>query len=100
MRRTFVVLAWDRENSADARARVRDDHFAHLATIGDAIAVAGPLKGPTGSNVGSLFALYAETREVTDAIMRSDPYYAAEVWEHWEIHPFLPAVGEWVGDGW
>lgn len=97
MSRHFMILAWDRPNSADARATARDAHFAHIETIIDRIAVAGPLKGPTGSNIGSLFVLDVGSAHEAEDVLRSDPYFRADIWEKWEIHPFLPAAGEWVG---
>lgn len=97
MIRYFAVYAWDREHSADARAIARDDHFSHLEANIDRIAVTGPLKGATGSNIGTLFILMVDSADEAERFMLSDPYNRAEVWSHWEIHPFLPAAGQWIG---
>ena len=61
------------------------------------IAVAGPLKDAGGANIGSLFVLNVESAAEAEAVLRSDPYFAAGVWAKHEIHPFLAAAGEWVG---
>lgn len=93
----FAVIAYDAPDSAVPRAEARDRHFAHVETIIDKIAVAGPLKDASGTNIGSLVVLRVDTHAEAEAILKSDPYFAAGVWERWDTHPFLPAAGEWVG---
>ena len=93
----FSIFAWDAPNSIEPRASAQSDHFAHVETMMEKIAIAGPLKDSKGSSIGSLFVLKAETLDEAEAILRSDPYFKAGVWERWEIHPFVPAAGEWIG---
>jgi uncharacterized protein len=93
----YVVIAWDGPDSVPLREAALDAHFAHIETIVDKIAVAGPLKDDAGITIGSLFVLKVRTQDEADAILRSDPYFKAGVWERWTIHPFLAAAGDWVG---
>ncbi len=93
----FVVLAWDVADSAPIRDATRDAHFAHIGRIMDKIAVAGPLKDADGTNIGSLFVLDVGDAAEAEALLRSDPHFAAGVWDRWTVHPFLAAAGEWVG---
>ena len=93
----FAVLAWDVADSATPRLAARDDHFAHIATVVDRIAVAGPLKDAAGRAVGSLLVFDVETADEAEALLKRDPYYLAGVWARFEIHPFLAAAGQWVG---
>ena len=93
----YAVMAWDAPGSAAPRADARDAHFAHIGVIVDKIAVAGPLKDEHGTNIGSLVVLKVNTRAEAEAVLRSDPYFAAGVWERWDIHPFVAAAGDWVG---
>lgn len=93
----YAVMAWDAPGSATARADHRDAHFAHIGTIIDTIAVAGPLKDADGTNIGSLVVLKVATRDEAEAVLKSDPYFAAGVWARWDIHPFVAAAGDWVG---
>jgi len=93
----FAIVSIDGPNSAGPRASARDAHFAHIETIIDKIAVAGPLKDAEGNNIASLVVLRVETAEEAEAVLKSDPYFAAGVWASWTIYPFLPAAGDWVG---
>lgn len=93
----FVVLAWDGPGSAPKRDAVRDAHFSHIAATIEAIAVAGPMKDASGTNIGSMFVLDVDDAAAAEALLRSDPYFAAGIWDRWTIHPFLAAAGTWVG---
>jgi uncharacterized protein len=93
----FAVIAWDVADSATLREAARDAHFAHIERVIDKIAVAGPLKDDAGANIGSLFVLDVANAAEAEALIRSDPYFAAGVWDRWAVHPFLAAAGEWVG---
>ena len=93
----YVVLAYDAPGSAEPRLARRDAHFAHVERIVDSIAVAGPLKDDAGSAIGSLFVLKCDSAADAEAVLKSDPYFAAGVWERWDVHPFVAAAGEWVG---
>lgn len=90
-------MAWDVADSTPIRAAVRDAHFLHIARIIDKVAVAGPLKDASGAIIGSLVVLDVADAEEAEAVLQSDPYFAAGVWARWTIHPFLAAAGEWVG---
>ena len=92
-----VVLAWDSPGSAEPRERLLDEHFAHIASIVERISVAGPLKDTGGANIGSLFVLDVSDADEAERLFKSDPYFAAGVWERWQVLPFLAAAGEWVG---
>lgn len=93
----FAIMAWDIANSAPIRAAMRDAHFSHIERIVDKVAVAGPLKDADGAIVGSLVVLNVADAAEAEAVLRSDPYFTAGVWERWTIHPFVAAAGEWVG---
>ncbi|MGL5839796.1 MAG: YciI family protein [Sphingorhabdus sp.] len=97
MREYFAIYAWDAPGSASKREAARDAHFAHVETIIDHIAIAGPIKDKEGLNIGSLFVLKVQSHKAAEELFHADPYFAAGVWGRWEIHPFLPAAGEWIG---
>jgi uncharacterized protein len=93
----FAIFTWDAPGSAAPRATAQQAHMQHIDTVFDKIAIAGPIRDDEGNSIGSLFVLKVATSEEAEAILRADPYFKAGVWERWEIHPFLPAAGEWIG---
>jgi uncharacterized protein YciI len=93
----FAIIAWDAPNSAAARASARDAHFARIESIMDSLAIAGPLKDAAGNFTGSLVIVKADDEAAALAILHGDPYFAAGVWQRFEIHDFLPAAGTWIG---
>jgi uncharacterized protein YciI len=97
MTETFIVMAWDGPGSAKKRAQSRDAHFIHIEREMDRIKIAGPFRDEDGSAVGSLFVVKAEDKAAALRLFKSDPYFAAGVWERFEIQAFLPAAGEWIG---
>jgi uncharacterized protein len=93
----FAIVAWDAPGSAEKRARAQAAHFAHVETIMERIAIAGPLRNDAGESIGSIFMLKAGSATEAEALFRADPYFAAGVWDRWTIDAFLPAAGEWIG---
>ncbi len=97
MSNAYAVIAWDGPDSAAKRAEFRLRHFAHVEQIMDKVLIAGPLKDADGNFTGSLVVVKAEDEAEAEAILKSDPYFKAGVWDRWEIQFFLPAAGDWVG---
>lgn len=93
----FAIIAWDAPDSAGARNSARAAHFARIEGIMDSLAIAGPMRDANGAFVGSLVIVTAEDEAGARAILEADPYFAAGVWDRFEIHDFLPAAGKWVG---
>jgi uncharacterized protein len=93
----YAIMAWDGPDSATKRNETRAQHFAHIETIMDRILIAGPLKDGDGAMIGSLVVVTAKDASEAEAILKSDPYYAAGVWQRWDIQSFVPAAGAWVG---
>ncbi|OYY72767.1 YciI family protein [Sphingomonas sp. 28-63-12] len=93
----YAILCWDAPGSASFRAAARDAHFARIDMIIDSLAIAGPLKDASGAFAGSLVIVKAADEAGARAILEADPYFAAGVWERFEISEFVPAAGEWIG---
>jgi uncharacterized protein len=93
----YAIIAWDGENSAAVRFSTRDLHLVYLANhIGD-YAVAGPLRDDKGAFTGSLMIVKASNLAAAEAMLHSDPYYIAGLWDRHSISAFTPAAGGWVG---
>lgn len=97
MAELYAIMAWDAPGAAERRSAHRAAHFAHIETILEKIAIAGPLYGDNGEFAGSLVVVHANDRAEAEAILKSDPYFAGGVWARWDIHRFLGAAGDWVG---
>lgn len=97
MNKHFTIYAWDAPGSAKPRATQQTAHFAHIETILDKIALAGPLRDDAGQSVGSLLIFKVASAGEAEMLFRADPYFKAGVWERWEIQAFQPAAGEWIG---
>jgi hypothetical protein len=95
----IAVIVWDRPgpDAAAARTRLLAAHLAHVETIMDRIAVAGPLLGTDGKPTGSLIVLDVETVAAARAIFESDPYFGAGIWQEPAIVPYRAVAGAWVG---
>ncbi len=97
MSKAYAVMAWDGPNGTAKRDEFRRQHFAHIQTIIDKVLIAGPLKDAAGAFTGSLVVVKADDEAEAEAILKSDPYFKAGVWDRWDIQFFLPAAGDWVG---
>jgi len=92
----FAFLCRDGANGAGLRERLLADHLAHIETVMDKIAVAGPLK-EGDKTVGSLLIIKAEDEAEARQTFESDPYFAAGVWDEIRVDHFLGVAGDWVG---
>ncbi len=90
----FVLYAKDKLEGGDLRTANRDAHLAHMARLdaSGCLLFAGPLKNSdTSKSIGSLIIFEAETLENAKALMASDPYMRAGVFEWSEVLPTLKA---------
>jgi uncharacterized protein len=83
----FVLLGRDAPDTAELRKKIRASHLEHLKAAADQgrIVHAGPLLDPTGTPVGSLIVLEADTIEAARATAALDPYVTAGVFQTFEV---------------
>jgi uncharacterized protein len=85
---TFVLL--DRPGAADLRQRVRPEHKAYLAAVGDRIAFAGPLTADDGqAMIGSLLVIDFASREAAQAWLANEPFTRAGLYASASVHAFV-----------
>jgi uncharacterized protein len=70
----YALLCTDKPNSTDLRAKMRPDHVAYLASLGEKMKFAGPFLDDAQSPIGSLVMIEAENREAAEYIASNDPY--------------------------
>ena len=96
----WVVKCTDREDADVPRLREEymAGHLSHLEAIVDHIAMAGPLKNPSGSRiVGSLLAYRIHDLEQTKAWLDGDRYARCGIWAAIESSRLVLAAGLLVG---
>jgi len=93
----FIILCWDKPDAHDARMAARAAHFLHVERVIDRIAIAGPMKTDDGGFAGSIFIIDAESEADARAFLAADPYFTADIWERFEVRPFVAAAGTWIG---
>lgn len=77
----FAIHCIDRPDADELRAATRKSHLAHVAALGDALLVAGPLLRADGRAMGSLMIADFEDRDGAVAFAARDPYHLAGLFE-------------------
>ncbi len=93
----YAIVSHDAPGAEAIRAEHRAAHFAHIDTILDKVAVAGPLKDAEGRFTGSLVVLHVADEAEARRILEADPYFKAGVWTDIRIEAFTAAAGRWIG---
>ena len=81
----YALLCTDKPNSTDLRAKIRPDHLAYLASLGDALKFAGPFLDDAQSPIGSLVMIEADDRNAAERLAKNDPYNIAGLFQSVEI---------------
>ena len=86
----FAFLLIDKPDHAALRQRVRPEHKAYLAGVGDQMAFAGPLTHDDGQTMlGSLLVLDFPDREAAHAWLAQEPFTRAGLYASTTIHAFV-----------
>lgn len=86
----FTLYCLDKPGSMARRLALRPLHKAHVASIADRLASAGPLFEDDGvTMVGSLLIVDFEDRAALDAWLKDEPYTQQGVYGSVTVRPFL-----------
>ncbi|WP_213958763.1 MULTISPECIES: YciI family protein [unclassified Variovorax] len=86
----FTLYCIDHPGSTERRLALRPIHRAHVATVAERLAAAGPLFADDGETmVGSLLIVDFEDRAALDAWLKDEPYTQQGVYESVTVRPFL-----------
>ena len=92
------IYCKDAEGSAEPRESNLADHLKHIEAVEEKIMVGGPVMGPDrNSAVASLMVVEVDSLDEATAMVDTDPYYLAGVWQEVDIHEFKGVAGSWVG---
>ncbi len=93
----YAIITRDKPGAAATRMEKLKDHLAHIETVLDRLAIAGPLRDEAGGFTGSLLVVKADSADEARAMLEADPYFRADIWSDIEIRAFNAAAGDWVG---
>jgi uncharacterized protein YciI len=96
MSNQYVVFCRDQPASSELRSPALADHLKHIEAMADRISLAAALKSDDGSPSGSIIIVEASCANEARALVESDPFFAAGVWESLEINQLGNAVGKWA----
>jgi len=95
---TFLVLAFDGEDSAETREQALNGHLEYVEKNCNRYLVAGPLREPGDTTiVGSFFLLVADDEADARRFLSGDPYMQGEMYADVRIMSATPAAGRWMG---
>ena len=92
----FAIIARDKPNHIEVRKATREDHLAHLGTLGPRLRAAGPMLDEVGVPMGSLVIIEAGDEAEAREFAGRDPYASANLFESVEIVPWTLAIGAWA----
>ena len=96
----WLVQCADRDGDDvdDLRKEHMAGHLAHIESIVDHTAMAGPLKGPSGEHiVGSMLVYRTDDLDQAKAWLEGDPYARCGIWETVEWSRLVLAAGTLAG---
>ena len=89
----FIVTCKDKDGALDIRKANRDAHITFLKANADVIKIAGPLLDDDGGMIGSMLICEADSKQALEAILASDPYAKADLFQHSSIQPWKWVIG-------
>lgn len=96
----YIVHCLDKPDGLPLREANYDAHKAYLGGGPIKILVSGPLLADDETTmIGSLFLVEAASHGEVLAFHRNDPFFAAGVWEHVNIHAFNKRMDNRSQDG-
>ena len=84
----FVAVCTDKPGAYDKRMAARPAHLEWIAAQGSRLRLGGPMLGPDGKPVGSIFLWEGDSREAVEALAAQDPYMQAGIFESVVLRPF------------
>lgn len=93
---TFLVCLRDVEDNAGIRARLLQEHMAHIGQYLQSIRLAGPLlREADGKPGGGMLLVEASDAAAVRRMVEADPYYRAGLWDEVRIQPFREIINAW-----
>ena len=84
----FALVALDRPNAVETRAKIRTDHLKYLEELGKSLVFAGPFLNDKGEGVGSIVVIESESLDAARATFGRDPYAIGGLFDSIMIKPW------------
>lgn len=88
----FALICRDKPGHLQLRRDTRPEHLDFLDGLGDRLKLAGPLLDSQGDPNGTLAIIEAEDLAAAEALVATDPYAKAGLFEDVSIRPWVWAV--------
>ena len=90
----FLAICKDKPNGLDLRLANRPAHLDFLNSLGSRVKIGGALLGPDFKTPGGSMLIYeGETQDEVMALVASDPYAKAGLFETVTVTPWRQAIG-------
>jgi uncharacterized protein len=91
----FIAACVDKPMSADKRLANRPAHLAYLTSLGAKVKIAGAMLDKDAETpIGSMLIFEGESEADVRAILASDPYTRAGLFDSVTVTPWRQAVGQ------
>jgi uncharacterized protein YciI len=91
----FIATCVDKPQSVEKRKENRLAHLAYLNELGATVRTGGALLGPDHQTpVGSMIIFEGESEDDILALLATDPYSMAGLFESVSVKPWRQAVGQ------
>lgn len=90
----FVITCVDKPNRTDVRLANRAAHLDFLKSLGEKCVMAGPTLSEDGQSMtGSVLLFEQPDRATLEALLETEPYYKAGLFEAVIIRPYKKVIG-------
>ena len=89
----FIITCIDKQGALDIRKANRGAHLAFLQANSTTIPVAGPLLSDDGDMIGSCLIGQADDKKALEAVLATDPYAKAGLFQPVTIQPWKWVIG-------
>lgn len=97
----YAFVCKDNGDQTQRRRELLIEHLRYIESVVDKIVVAGPNPPLDPADprqfAGSIMVYQADSPEAARSMFESDPYFRNKIWSSYEMMPFSPVVGSYIG---
>jgi uncharacterized protein len=97
----YAFVCKDNGDQTERRRELLIEHLRYVESVIDKVVVAGPCPPLTTDDkrqfAGSIMVYQAETPEAARSMFENDPYFRNKIWTGYDMMPFVPVAGQYIG---